>query len=328
MHKIIYLLCFYLLSQFSYSQALPANRYYGSSYMLDETTQSPSFAYSLRKLKKSYTGFAIKVRRSADNAEANIDFDSNDVVSANSNVVVTTVGTSGLVVGQILNFVTFKGASTLFVATWYDQSANNYLAEQSDVSIQPILTLNSVNPSNVLPSILFSGTAPSQHLKISQPIEKLTTTGINGSVMLVCKPTANSRQTSFGAADGSSGDWRWAIHMNWEDARCYFDASEVCCAANRSFPNGASLNSFKQYSFIRGGNYKTVKLNNVFTGLNNSPAASVSRTGGAFYLGAWTSAPNFIGFKGNVSEAIMFPTDLSNAVISPLISNEILYWGL
>ncbi len=55
-----------------------------------------SVAFSLRKLSSSYTGPAIKVRRSSDNAEANVAFDGSGAVSASSVVTFTP----GVVVGS------------------------------------------------------------------------------------------------------------------------------------------------------------------------------------------------------------------------------------
>jgi hypothetical protein len=49
-------------------------------------TPTAQVAYSLRMLSSSYTGFPISIRRSSDNAEANVFFDINGEVSALSNV--------------------------------------------------------------------------------------------------------------------------------------------------------------------------------------------------------------------------------------------------
>ncbi|MEP6737930.1 MAG: hypothetical protein ABJA70_20560, partial [Chryseolinea sp.] len=55
-------------------------------------------AFSLRKLSSTYSGYAIKVRRSADNAEANVAFDGSDGTSASSMVTFT----AGVAVGSTL----------------------------------------------------------------------------------------------------------------------------------------------------------------------------------------------------------------------------------
>ena len=75
-------------------------------------------AYSLRKLDNSYSGSCIRVRRSSDNAEADIGFDSaGDLDTA--------------------AVATHCGSSTGFVVTWYDQSGNTVDATQSVAGNQP-----------------------------------------------------------------------------------------------------------------------------------------------------------------------------------------------
>jgi hypothetical protein len=48
-----------------------------SPYPLDRISTSPAVAYSLRKLKSSYNGNAIRVRRAVDNSEMDIGFNAN-----------------------------------------------------------------------------------------------------------------------------------------------------------------------------------------------------------------------------------------------------------
>jgi hypothetical protein len=74
-------------------------------------------AYSLRKLSSLYTGSVIQVRRSSDNATANIGFYRYSLDQT-----------------ELLNFV---GTGSGFVTTWYDQSGNNRHATQSTNASQP-----------------------------------------------------------------------------------------------------------------------------------------------------------------------------------------------
>jgi hypothetical protein len=325
MKKLI--LFFFLISTHNnFAQVLPANRYAVSKLLLDIAPSNPSFAYSLRKLKIGYYGFAVKIRRNSDNAEANVSFDSNDLVSANSNVIVTDVGTSSLTIGQNLSYTTFTGSNLIFVVTWYDQGPNMFHAVQGTVTKQPQILLNVAGTLNTLPSIVFVG-SQIQHLSINQPIQNLIGSGIIGTMMLVIKPTQNINQLSFGYVDVANTLKRWNTHINWSDGYCYFDASENCCASNRRFFNTASLNIYKQYSFIRSLNTKTARLNNTVTTLNNALEPSTPLSGGTFSIGAWSAYPS-TGFFGNTSEVILFPTDLSIPNLSLLEQNQINYWQL
>ena len=82
-----------------------------------------SVAYSLRKLSAAYSGSAIRVRRSSDNAEQNIGFDAGG-----------NLDTTGL--------LSFVGSGSGFVTTWYDQSGNGNNAFQTAASVQPQIVSN------------------------------------------------------------------------------------------------------------------------------------------------------------------------------------------
>jgi hypothetical protein len=107
-----------------------------SSYLLDNYGGA-STAYSLRKLSSTYTGNAIRVRRSSDNTEQNIGFD------ANGNLDTTSL-------------LSFVGAGNGFVTIWYDQSGNTNNMLQTTANLQPkIVSSGVVNTTNSKPSIRF-----------------------------------------------------------------------------------------------------------------------------------------------------------------------------
>jgi len=96
---------------------------------LDITTQPTEFtglldtysgaaaAYSLRQLSSSYSGSAIRVRRSSDNAEQDIGFASNELDTA--------------------ALTSFCSGTNGYVTTWYDQSGNGNDATQTTAANQP-----------------------------------------------------------------------------------------------------------------------------------------------------------------------------------------------
>lgn len=96
-------------------------------------------AYSVRKLRTAYTGSAIRVRRSSDNAEQNIGF------TALGNLDTTSL-------------TSFCGSSNGFVTTWYDQSGNGLNVTQTTAANQPqIVSSGSVILQNSKPAIYFDG---------------------------------------------------------------------------------------------------------------------------------------------------------------------------
>jgi len=84
--------------------------------LLLDTYPNAAVAYSLRKLRTAYTGSAIRVRRSVDNAEQDIAFSGNDLDTA--------------------SLLTFCGAGNGFVTTWYDQSGNANNSTQATAANQ------------------------------------------------------------------------------------------------------------------------------------------------------------------------------------------------
>jgi hypothetical protein len=98
-----------------------------------------SVAYSLRKLRTAYTGSAVRVRRSSDNTEQDIGFNS-----------LAELDTTAL--------LAFVGAGNGFVTTWYDQSLNGYNAIQTTAANQPqIVSSGSLILDNGKTSLQFNG---------------------------------------------------------------------------------------------------------------------------------------------------------------------------
>jgi hypothetical protein len=101
-----------------------------STLLLDDLNTSA--AYSLRKLRTAYSGPAIRVRRSSDNAEADIGF------TASGDLDTVTL----LAFLRNFNFqippTTFNG----FVTIWYDQLGNGRNATQTDPTRQPQIVRN------------------------------------------------------------------------------------------------------------------------------------------------------------------------------------------
>lgn len=331
-YKTLTVLIFFFSLCFVNAQAvLPINRYFKPKGTLELIPTNSSFGYSLRKLKSSYSGFALKIRRnSTQNPEANVAFDISEIVSGNSTVTITKAG-DGLTVGQTMTLTTFISTNQVFVVTWYNQGNSVFDASQVNANNQPQLVLNSAGSSNTKPSILFVGGVPSvvgggDFLIIPQPIQNIVDQGIRGTFLWAMKPTANSNHFTFGYRN-SSTDWRWSFHANWSDGNLYFDSAESCCAANRSIANGSNINLWKQYTIVRGTSYKTVRISGTITGLNNSLATSTSQTGGEFHIGSAYNNPNST-FSGNLSELIMFPTDLILSDIIAVEKNQIAFWNL
>lgn len=90
-------------------------------YLLD-TYSGATAAYSLRLLRSTYSGSAIRVRRSDDNEEQDIGFRNDELDTS--------------------TLETFSLGSDCFVTTWYDQSGDGNNATQDLAARQPKIVSN------------------------------------------------------------------------------------------------------------------------------------------------------------------------------------------
>jgi hypothetical protein len=166
------------------SNGIIASQIQQYAFLLDTYTGAAA-AYSLRKLRSAYTGSAIRVRRSSDNAEQDIGFSGGNLD--------TTALTS------------FCGAGNGFVTTWYDQSGNGNNSAQSTAANQPqIVSSGSVILINGKPSLLFDGTNDGMNLTSSitgnQPTSQFLVQKMNSQVSFMgfCGPASGGGNTLYG----------------------------------------------------------------------------------------------------------------------------------
>jgi len=118
--------------------------------LLDVTGMPASaMAFSIRKLRTAYTGKALKVRRSSDDDEADVSFDSAGKVSLNSAITVTSGDYAG-----VMTLAAFSSGDYAYITTWYDQSGNGKTLIPVASASQPIL----VYGGTLLAAPTFDGT--------------------------------------------------------------------------------------------------------------------------------------------------------------------------
>jgi hypothetical protein len=306
------------------------------AYVIDLIAQKPSFAFSSRKLRFSYTGFALRVRRSGDNAQADLSFDVNDVVSDNSRVTIAVAGNSGLVVvGSTTTLASFRSGRTLNVSIWYDQSTNAYNGVQNTTSRQPLYSMGVAGASNQYPSLVFTGTSK-HNVTVNQTLPTLLGSGLRGSVMLLARILASTtNNNSFGHSDISDNNKRWSAHMNWpSDNNMYTDLGNST-GESRNFLNNATIGfeKYKQYTITRSTTNKTVRVSGLM--INNNVALTLQSVtwsaGSSFGVGLTTGSLdvtlNQNGFTGNIPEFILYPEALTPGQYNLIELDQLSFWG-
>jgi len=115
--------------------ANPASGLFASTPLLLDTYPNAHRAYSMRKLRTEYTGYAMKVREgSGMNYTADVAFDDDGRVSASSKIYNPSGGGSD---GDTI--ATFVSSNDGFATIWYDQSGEGSNATQPTATKQPKL---------------------------------------------------------------------------------------------------------------------------------------------------------------------------------------------
>ena len=155
--------------------------------LLLDGLNSAAAAFSLRKLKSSYSGSAVQVRRASDNATQDIGFVNNELDTASLN--------------------TFCSGTNGFVTTWYDQSGNGKDTTQSTAFAQPKIYDSSTGVIllNGKPSIEWDSTNSSMSL-IHSNLPGSTSYSIS-SVFSAAEQGRYTKLLSIGPDALTSGVW-------------------------------------------------------------------------------------------------------------------------
>lgn len=179
----------------SYYRSLIANE----PLLLDVYT-SATAAFSLRKLKSSYDGYAIRVRRSNDNLEQDIAFTGNGVLDETA-------------------LLSFTGSNSAYVTKWYNQLGTGD-AIQTTASRQPRIVNAGVvekennnvclrwmnNTERLVADFPFNYVHPNTFFCVS----KLSAaTGINASVLF--DSLINSQHIFFSTGNTATPNDKWSF---------------------------------------------------------------------------------------------------------------------
>jgi hypothetical protein len=215
----------------------------GSLPLLLDAYSGASVAYSLRKLKTAYTGYAIRVRRSSDNTSQDIGF------------VGSNLDTSAI--------TTFVGANDGFVSIWYDQSGGGKDATQVTTTYQPKIVSNGViNTYNGKPSVKFDGS--------DDYIESPYYTGTSNELYFVTQTTDNAFLFPRGLTDfgfvAEQGSTSTQTSLYWTTQPQLYVNSALTSPVNRNdvynLLNGYKLSVHKganistNFYYLRFGSYQ------------------------------------------------------------------------
>jgi hypothetical protein len=251
-------------------------------------------AYGLRQLRSAYSGPAIKVRRSSDNAQTTIGFDS----SGNLDTATLTA---------------FVGSGYGYVQTWYDQSGSAHDMVQATTGFQPLvvqagtLVTRSGRPAVYVPLGAQMAVTPASWL----------VTG-NGDRALNAVMTRNSL-TVFAVWSGThSGNRAFGIDLagNALYAPYTYSAGDTTSAA-------ITAGTTHVVSAVRTGGVSSGYLDGAFRASNSQAII----TDANFGLGIGTR-PDGVNVDGWYSEIVYFNTAIPDYGRKGLERDQGTYFGL
>jgi len=219
-----------------------------SSKLLDYISGA-EVAYSLRKLRNNYSGPLIRVRRSSDNSEMDIGFDSNGIFDS----------------ATLLSFV---GSVDAHVCVWYDQSGNNKNAYQTVSDKQPRIVIGGVLQTYKGKPIIRNTYANSLvHMVVPVPLSQMVPVSIilSGKIYTLASNVFSNKSDYVGYIPTSSGVASSPYTLGAYDS--YFTVSS-------NLGNSATINTYSTStdSFSLQGHFNTNSINSIYNRFYNTSA--------------------------------------------------------
>ena len=283
----------------------PSNSYIPQNEGTSPITGNPSSAFSLRKLNSTYTGPAVRVRRSSDNAETDIGFLSDGYF-------------------DLQTLQTFIGSGSAYVKIWYNQNGNGIHAIQNTTTAQPRIALNGViglSPRSNVPAIYFDG---NHFLDTQRNAQLITNAGNEGTVFIV-GTAANNSPYSFGVCNDPAND-RWMAHWIWGTSNIYFDVGNL--NNQRCITGAPPINIWKTWTFIKYTQTSEVYWSNLSMCPTYTSGGTQRFTGTqSFYIG-WANGPGQgTKYIGSMSEFITYNFSVSRLELSNFNSKTMDFFG-
>ena len=270
-----------------------------------------NLVYSVRKVVPNYTGYACRIRRSSDSAEADVSFDSSNKISADSIVTLVSDGsTKNLITGA----GSFIDTDDAFVVAWYNQCRNT-----NNVVVGDTGTIRTLKTDN----------------KLSLSGDFTITLTINANFLGFANNTTKGWIMHGLESNGTTGDGI-AIENNYSARggylKCYINGSTITASGGRLIDTGthtfvisrsSGTVTFTLDDASQGtvSNSDTISVNaNTFLGGNQDATHTLSGTT-PFTVSAFTVVDGSTTVY-DIKDAHLFNAEINAASSQPRLINS------
>jgi hypothetical protein len=307
-----------LLVTLFYTSIGNAQNYLDKITGLNSTTAS--VAYSLRQLSSSYSGPLVRVKVGASFYDVYPDVSTTkfSLISKISAAIGTyDAGVAAASTNALSTII--SGSTDATVAIWYDQSGNGvHVLSNGSSPNAKIITGGSVNTIFGQPTIYFSG--GNSKLGSSSTVDYSALSGATVNAVAQNTATTSGYAGIIGAA--TTGTYP-GYNISYASGLGYQSDGDGC-----GYRTSVNSTDPKIVTNIFINN--TTNLSKIY--VNNELKTNVAVTSGTCALSHTSGSKIFIGvsrglgststFVGNISEAIIFPSQLSDAIRNPLETNQ------
>ncbi len=278
-----------------------------------------SVAYSLRQLSSSYTGPLVRVKVGASFYDVYPDV-STTKFSLSSKISAAIVNYNDGVAAASANALStiISGTTDATVAIWYDQSGNGVHVLRSNPNAK-IITAGSINTIFGQPTIYFSGSNSSLGSSSTVDYSALSGATVNAVAQNIATTSSFAGIIGTGATPitypGYNISYSSSSGYGSDGDGCFYGTSLT--STDIKVVTNIFINNTKNLSKIYVNN--ELKTNVAVT----SGTCNVTHSSGSkIFIGVSRFVGSTTNFIGNISEAILFPSQLSDAVRNPLETNQ------
>ena len=287
--------------------------------LLGLTSSTPaSVAYSLRKLSSSYAGPLVRIKVGTsfyDVYPESNKFSLNSKISASISTYNAAVSAAGT---NALSSIITAGSTNATVAIWYDQSGNGIHVYSSSAGAR-IITSGSINSTFGRPTVYFSGgTSP---LSSSSNVDYSALSG--ATVNAVAQNVATTSGYAGIIGTGATPITYPGYNIAYSSPSSGYASDGDGCGYGSNVTS-TDLKIVTNIFINNTNNLSKIYVNNVLkTNIAVTSSCNLTHTSGSkIFIGVSRAVLSSSVFIGNISEAIIFPSQLSDEVRNTLETNQ------